>query len=153
MVNYGEVMLRQGIDRDALRRMPLEQQQEQGLRAACTIAQESKGITILDTHACIKTDVGYCPGLPLKVLNALNPKALVLIEASPAQVIERRSRDHSRQRDQESEQEITCHLQLTLDYLAAASILTGALFCRIENGNRAISENIQPLLRLIKSLA
>src|SRR5581483_5910968 len=88
VVNYGEKMLGEaalsGIERDLLRKMKVEEQQEIGFKAAKRIAEERKGITIIDTHACIRTPVGYCPGIPQKILNALNPQALVLVQCLPS---------------------------------------------------------------------
>ncbi len=155
IVNYDEVMLRealfQGFERDFLRKMSIEKQQEIGLAASLKIAQKSQGITIVDTHACIKTPVGYCPVIPLKILNALNPKALVLVQCSPSLLVERRAQDSLRQRDEEELHELALHQELTRAYLAAASTLTGAVLCVVNNDSESITENIQPLVKLIQS--
>ena len=152
IVNYGEMMLqqaaKQGLERDAMRRLPVDQQQEIGVAAAQCIMQQKDSLTIVDTHGCIKTPVGYCPGIPLKILNILNPTALVCIQASPSVIIERRLRDGSRRRDEEDLAELTLHQELTKDYLVAASMLTGAVLCMINNDKEIVSENIDPLLKL-----
>lgn len=155
IVNYGEVMLReaalQGFERDFLRKMSNEKQQEIGLVASRKIAEKSQGITIVDIPACIKTPVGYYPGIPLKILNALNPKALVLVQCSPSSIVERRARDGLRQRDEEELHELALHQEFTRAYLAAASILTGAVLCIVDNESESLTENIQPLVKLIQS--
>jgi adenylate kinase len=56
IVNYGEVMLReaafQGLDRDTLRHLPIEKQQEIGLAASHKIAQANHHLTIsIHMHA------------------------------------------------------------------------------------------------------
>lgn len=156
IVNYGEVMLKeaalQGLERDALRKLPVDKQQEIGLAACQRIAKEDKKLTIVDTHACIKTPVGYCPGIPLKVLNALNPKGLVLVQASPSIIVERRAKDSQRKRDDEDLNELSLHQELTRNYLVAASTLTGAVLCIVNNDSENLSNNIQPLVQFINEI-
>lgn len=156
VVNYGEKMLQEaalmGTDRDTLRKMAVDKQQEIGLAAAVRIAKEVKGLTIVDTHASIKTEVGYCPGIPLKVLNALHPKALAMIQCAPQVIMERRSKDKSRLRDEENKEELSLHQELTQQYLVAASMVTGAFLCMIQNQSQDIKKNINPLIKLIQSL-
>ena len=76
IVNYGDKMLEaanaQGLTRDMLRKMPISAQQEIGIRAAKQIMQGKDEITIIDTHALIKTEVGFCPGPPKEVLKTLS---------------------------------------------------------------------------------
>lgn len=156
IVNYGDVMLEaganQGLDRDALRRLPIDKQQEVGLAAAQKIAQRGgQGVTIVDTHAFIRTPMGYIPGIPLKVLNALSPKGLVFLQTSPSIIVERRQRDPSRKRDQESLEELALHQELTRDLLVSASMFTGAVLCIVNNDGKNISDNIQPLVNFIGS--
>jgi adenylate kinase len=150
IVNYGEVMLqqaaKQGLERDCLRRLPVKQQQEMGLAAAQCIVEQSDSLTI-------KTPVGYCPGIPLEILNILNPKALVFIQTSPQRIMERRLRDGSRQRDEENLTELTLHQELTKNYLITASALTGAALCMINNDEEKLSQNIDPLVNLIHSIS
>lgn len=157
IVNYGEVMLKeatlQGLDRDSLRKLPIEEQQEIGLAASHKISQQSHGLTIVDTHACINTPVGYCPGIPLKILNALNPKALVLVQSSPSIIMNRRVRDSFRNRDEEDLNQLILHQELTRGYLVSASTLTGAVLCLINNDSEMILENIRPLVKLVESLS
>lgn len=154
IVNYGEVMLQeaalQGLERDTLRHLPVEDQQEIGYKACCKIA-ENHNFTIVDTHACIKTPAGYCPGLPLKILNALNPKGLILIESSPSIIIERRQKDKLRKRDEEDLIELAKHQELSRSYLVSASVLTGAILSIINNDSENISENLQPLIKFIET--
>jgi adenylate kinase len=135
-----------------LRSLPIEKQQEIGIAASHKIAQRKHPLTIVDTHACIKTPVGYCPGIPLKILNALNPKGLILVESSPSIILERRQKDNSRKRDKERLSDLTLHQELTRSFLASASVLTGAVLCVVNNDSEKISENIEPLVKLIESI-
>lgn len=157
VVSYAEMMLKQasirGIHRDALRQMPIQKQAEIGLSAAVEIEEEAQGVTVVDTHGCIKTPFGYCPGLPLKVLNALNPQGLVMVQCDPELILKRRQQDSSRQRDQDGVSELALHQELTRAYLAAASVMTGAPLCIVNNDGQEISENIKVVVKLIESLS
>ena len=156
IVNYGDVMLEegagQGFDRDALRRLPIEKQQEIGLEAAHKIARNSgRGITIVDTHAFVRTPMGYIPGIPHKVLDALKPRGLIFLQTSPSIIIERREGDKSRKRDEETMDEIALHQELTRSLLVSASMVTGAMLCVVNNDGDNISENIRPLVKFLQS--
>lgn len=157
VVNYGDKMLEEasaeGLTRDMLRKMPISSQQEIGIRAAKRIMQGKNEMTIVDTHALIKTEVGFCPGLPKEVLKVLSPKALAWIECPPSLILQRRKSDPSRTRDNETEEELTIHQELTRSYLAACSMETGALLCKIMSRDLSIEKNCQPFIRLIEQLS
>lgn len=154
-INYGDVMLQeaaaQHISRDALRKLPFSKQQEIGLSAAKTIATQTKGILLIDTHAMIKTPTGFCPGIPQKILQILHPHAIVAIESDPAIIHERRHRDNSRSRDRETIEEIAHHQALNRAFLAACSALTGSLLIFINN-NTSPHEAAHPLIQTIKNI-
>lgn len=153
VVNYGDKMLEvassAGITRDMLRKLPLSTQQEIGIKAAKMLIQQREQIAIIDTHALIRTGIGFCPGLPKEVLQILSPKALVWVECKPSLILQRRMNDPSRMRDEETEQEISLHQELVRSYLAACSMETGALLCNLLNNDPSIENNCQPLIRLI----
>lgn len=158
VVNYGDKMLESaadaGIDRDSLRKMPFNEQQQIGIQAARKIMrQETDGIVLIDTHALIQTNTGYCPGLPLQVLGILSPTAYVLVESSPNLILERRLQDRGRARDEETKEQLHMHQDLTRSFITACCMHTGSLFCYIQNNAPTIQENVQPLLRLLQSIA
>lgn len=153
VVNYGDKMLEEaaliGLTRDQMRKMPLAEQQEIGVRAARKIMQEKGEVVIVDTHALIRTQIGFCPGLPKQVLQILCPKALVWIECPPSLILKRRRNDPSRVRDEETEEEIQLHQELVRAYLAACAMETGALLCKLQNSDSSVEKNCQPLVQLI----
>ena len=137
IVNYGDEMLEiaagQNIERDAIRKLPVPEQQAIGLLAAQKIKGRLKGITLIDTHALIKTPGGYFPGISDDILRALGPDAIVIVE-SPAEVIlERRKKDKSRSRDTDTLQEIEYHQNLCRMYVTACSAIIGAVLIPIQN--------------------
>ncbi len=160
VVNYGDKMLEEaiseGITRDLLRKMPIQEQQKIGIKAAKKIIEQKdkkNRITIIDTHALIRTKTGYCPGLPLEVLKILSPRACVWIECSPSIILQRRKQDHSRMRDEEAEEELSIHQELTRSFLTACSMFTGAILCRVHNDTPSIGQNALVLIQLIETIA
>jgi adenylate kinase len=157
VVNYGDKMLEEaqgvGITRDLLRKMPFKEQQQIGIKAAKKMVQEkSDQPLMIDTHALIRTSAGYCPGLPLEVLEILVPKACVWVECHPRIILQRRAQDPARHRDEETEEELLMHQELTRAFLTACSMHTGSLLCHVQNSGSSISQNAQPLIHLIRSL-
>lgn len=158
VVNYGDKMLEEaaleGITRDCLRKMPFPDQQQIGIQAAKKIMRHPTDQTaIIDTHALIRTKVGYCPGLPLEVLEILAPSAYAWVECAPSLILQRRAQDHRvRTRDEETEEELALHQELTRSFLSACCMYTGSLLCRIQNNTPSIQENALPLIRLVQSL-
>jgi len=158
VVNYGDKMLEEaaveGITRDLLRKMSFEDQQQIGIKAARKIAEmETDRTAIIDTHALIRTPAGFCPGLPLEVLEILSPKACAWIECLPSIILQRRARDPARMRDEETEEELALHQELTRSFLTACCMYSGSLLCRIQNNTPSIQQNALPLIRLIQSLS
>ena len=157
VVNYGDKMLEvaafQKIDRDLIRKQPVEVQKKLGIAAAKKIIAETQGITVVDTHALVKTGYGYCPGLPREILDILAPTACALVECDPSIIMQRRARDNAeRIRDMESEEEVLRHQDLSRQYLCACCAMTGALFCCINNSSGSPAQNAVPLLNLIESM-
>lgn len=110
VINYGDMMLKeasaQNIDKDALRKLPLVQQQEIGIQAAKKMSVSLPEVVCIDTHAMIKTPYGYCPGIPKAVIDILNPNVIGMIECSAALIHERRKHDNTRKRDNENIEQI-----------------------------------------------
>lgn len=155
VINYGEMMLREAslrhIDKDTLRKLPLADQQKIGIKAAQKMAKELSGIICIDTHATIKTPLGYCPGIPETVLRILRPQAIGMIECSAALIHQRRQRNGSRNRDKESIEEIEYHQQISRAFLLACSAISGALYVPVHNQGEP-SAAARELARLIHSL-
>jgi adenylate kinase len=155
VVNYGNKMLEAAevSDRDLLRKMPTDKQRSIGISAAQGMVKEYKGTTIVDTHALVRTEFGYCPGLPKEVLEILSPKICAIVECAPSVILQRRTHDEGiRKRDVESEEKLSLHQKLSHSYLTACCMITGALFCQIDNSSPHIQENAALLINAIKSM-
>lgn len=159
MINYGSVMVeltqKRGIPlhRDELRKPKLSLQRDLQAEAAKTISQqvaEAEGDVIVDTHMSIKTLGGYWAGLPLHVLQILNPDAFVLVEAEPAEVLFRRPKDVTRRRDEVLENEIEEELFFSRLVAAVCSVLTGAPTKTVKNPNGKLVEAAKETLKLLE---
>ncbi|RLF43254.1 MAG: adenylate kinase [Thermoplasmata archaeon] len=138
-VTYGTVMFeiakKMGVKaRDEIRKLPAEKQREIQKKAAEEISR--MGDVIVDTHCTIKTKEGYLPGLPYEVLKKLNPKLIILVEASEEEIIERRAKDKDiRDRDVEGIEEIKEHQLMNKIAAMTYAALTGATVKIVKNND------------------
>lgn len=154
VINYGDIMLTeaslQRIDKDTLRKLPLSQQQKIGVEAAKKMATHMPKIACIDTHAMIKTPFGYCPGIPEEVIEILNPNAIGMIECSASQIHERRKLDKTRNRDNETIEQIEYHQQISRSFLVACTAISNALYVPIRNQGSP-ADAAKQLVSLIQS--
>ncbi|MEM0272027.1 MAG: adenylate kinase [Thermoprotei archaeon] len=139
--NYGDVMLEIARtngwvrDRDDIRKLPLDKQlllQERAAEKLFNLA--SRGNVVVDTHALITTKNGFLPGLPRWVIETLRPDVIVLIEASPEEIIRRRMNDTKRVRDDQSTvQEIELFLELNRSAAISSAVFVGASVLIVKN--------------------
>lgn len=145
IVTYGTLMFEEaqklGVkNRDEMRRLPVEQQRRLQEMAAKRIADMNDDVVIVDTHLFISTLEGYYPGLPMRLLTIMNPTNLVMVAADPQEITDRRKNDPTRQRDETSPQAIKNDLDISKMMLASCSILTGAPFAVVLNGDGKVDE-------------
>jgi len=140
VINFGDFMLaaarRLGLaeDRDELRtKISIDQSQSMQRKVARLISKkiwELGGDVIIETHCAVRSAAGYFPGLPYEVIRALKPSAIVVREADPMKIIERRNRDRKTgvrvKRDDEDEESIRLHQELNRAFAAAYSAISGA---------------------------
>src|SRR6266487_3817774 len=106
IINFGNVMnelfKKRGktIHRDHMRREEISIQARIQQQAARVISKTpGNSALVVDTHMFVKTTEGIWPGTPWKVLEALDPEMIILIEADPEEVARRRAADSTRYRD------------------------------------------------------
>jgi adenylate kinase len=153
-VTFGTVMIdiaeETGLvkDRDEMRKLTLEQQKELQIQTAEKISQMKN--VIVDTHCTVKTPQGYLPGLPEWVIKKLNPTAIVLVEADPEEIYNRRAKDTSRNRDPDPKEKIAEHQQINRAAAMAYAALSGATVKIVFNHDNAIDDAVKeaaPVLR------
>ncbi len=153
-VTFGSVMIdiakEMGLvkDRDEMRKLTLDQQKDLQIRSAEKVA--SMGDVILDTHCTVKTPKGYMPGLPEWVLKKLKPTAIVIVEADPDEIFNRRAKDATRNRDPDSEEEIAEHQQINRSAAMSYATLTGATVKIVFNHDDAIDEAVKQAEPVVK---
>ena len=158
--NYGKAMLaaagRAEIDRDRMRYLSTDEQVALGISAAELVLERAIDSTsstiIVDTHALVKSPLGYVPGLPLSILQVLKPKVICVVEAAPEFVCRCRESDQQRFREQVSIREIERHQELTRQFAVSCTMISGSVLHFIENDGQAPEEMAKPLVQLIQQL-
>lgn len=160
IVNYGTIMLEQlrrrrpGCHRDMIRKLPLDVQRSLQERTVKEIVAQAGGVEYLlvDTHAVVKTPTGYLPGLPVHVLRGLRPDLLVLIEALPRDIAQRRAADATRMRDVEPEDGIREELELSRAAAVTCSTVVGVPLKIVMNKSGGQDEAAMEILRALTGL-
>jgi len=135
-------------DRDEMRKLTLEQQKELQIKTAEKVAKIDN--VIVDTHCTVKTPKGYMPGLPEWVIKKLNPTAIVVVEADPEEIYNRRSKDITRNRDPDSKEKIAEHQQMNRAAAMTYATLSGATVKIIFNHDNAIEDAVKDVAPVLK---
>jgi len=153
-VTFGTVMIdiakELGLvkDRDEMRKLTLDQQKQLQIKTAEKVGNMKN--VILDTHCTVKTPKGYMPGLPEWVLRKLNPTAIVIVEADPQEIFNRRAKDTTRNRDPDSVEKIAEHQMINRAAAMAYATLTGATVKIVFNHDNALDTAVkeaEPVIR------
>ncbi len=155
VVTFGTLMLDQGVrlkwikHRDQLRELPVEKQRRLQTVTATAISRMKEETVLVDTHLFIKTNEGYWPGLPFPVVRAMKPTHLVLVEATPEEIMERRATDRGRYRDEASRDALLKEMSLAREFLVVSSTLTGAPMTIVSNGGGRVGQVAGGLAKMI----
>ncbi|PNX45748.1 MAG: adenylate kinase [Thermoplasmata archaeon M8B2D] len=135
-------------DRDEMRKLSLDQQKKLQIKSAEKVAK--MGNIILDTHCTIKTPKGYMPGLPEWVVKRINPIAIVIVEANPEEIYNRRANDPSRMRDPDTKEQIDEHQQINRATAMAYAALTGATVKIVFNHDNKLDDAVKQASPVLK---
>ena len=159
VVNFGTVMngimreLGKEMHRDDMRQQGIETQKKaQELAAGEIVTHSTQGTTIVDTHMFVRTGSGLWAGLPQNVLQKLTPRLLVLVEADPQQIAERRRTDTDRKREHALAEEINFDLEWSRATAAASAIITGSPVKVIRNDTGRQKQAALELFQTIQSV-
>jgi len=153
-VTFGTVMseiaIKTGLvkDRDEMRKLTLTQQKQLQIDSAEEVA--NMGNVILDTHCTVKTPKGYMPGLPEWVIKKINPTAIVLVEADPEEIFNRRANDPTRNRDPDTKEQIHEHQQINRAAAMAYAALSGSTVKIVFNHDDAIDDAVKQASPVLK---
>ena len=154
VVVFGSVMLSEAkkmgiVDRDQIRKLSLSGQQNLQNLAADYICSVKEELVIVDTHLFIRTSSGFFPGIPQNVIQKLKPRNLVLITATPEEILARRAKDESRNRDLVSIEEIKKELGLAISMISTISILSGSAFEIVDNHQGSSEDTASFIARIL----
>jgi len=135
-------------DRDEMRKLTLDQQKQLQIKTAEKVGKMKN--VIVDTHCTVKTPQGYMPGLPEWVLKKLNPTAIVIVEADPEEIYNRRAKDTTRNRDPDSVEKIAEHQMINRAAAMAYATLTGATVKIVFNHDNALDAAVKEAEPVIK---
>jgi adenylate kinase len=151
----GELYKKSHVDlhRDELRSQPINMQKKMQEKTARVMAKKVKsGILLIDTHMFIRTRSGFWPGLPSQVLSILKPLLLVLVEASPENIVKRREGDPTRIRDRVTMYDVMSDLDWARACASSCATETGAPVKIIMNEPGKQREAAQQLFESIREL-
>jgi adenylate kinase len=154
VVVFGSVMLSEAkktgiVDRDQIRKLSLAGQQNLQNLAADYICSVKEDLVIVDTHLFIRTSSGFFPGIPQNVVQKLKPRNLILITATPEEILARRAKDESRNRDMVSIEEIKKELGLAISMISTISILSGSAFEIVDNHHGSSDDTASFIARIL----
>ena len=154
LVVFGSVMLSEAkkmgiVDRDQIRKLSLAGQQNLQNLAADYICSVKEDLVIVDTHLFIRTSSGFFPGIPQNVIQKLKPRNLILITATPEEILARRAKDESRNRDMVSIEEIKKELGLAISMISTISILSGSAFEIVDNHQGSSEDTASFIARIL----
>ena len=165
VLNYGDYMFKalskKGIvkSRDEVRRLSIRTQLEHQELAAELLINDAKaklkndGVLIVDTHAVIKTSIGYWPGLPSHVIYKLKPDLIAIVEAPVKDIIARQLKDTTRYRKDLARAELVDELlKLTRYFAIASATLVGASVAIIKNFEGKANEAAEELVKIVRTL-
>ena len=153
LVIYGTVMFEEakkiGVkSRDEMRELDLKVQKKIQKKAAEIISKIEN--VVVDTHCSVKTKKGYMPGLPKWVLESLNPDVFVLIEASEKEIKGRRENDETRNRDDESIEEIKFHQEINRSFAASYAAYSGCSVATVTNSDGKVDEASEAFKKILE---
>ena len=154
IAEFGKIMFDQARlmsvhNTDQLRRLSIEQQKTLQEMAANSVNSLGNDVVLVDTHLFISTDNGFYPGMPIKLLNIINPTHLILITATAKEIQSRRERDNSRERDLISIDRIESDLRLSESMISTSSIITGCPFYIIQNNTDQVERATDAIFKII----
>jgi adenylate kinase len=156
--NFGTIMLKLGIkrnivkDRDAIRKLDIGLQKELQLLTAVEIQEINANLLVVDTHCTVKTPAGFFPGFPKSVLEQLDPDAIIIVEADPHEIAERRNKDKGRDRDIESPAMVEEHQQMNRIAAMSYGTTLGIPVLIVKNPAGGADKAAKKIAQIIKTL-
>ncbi len=137
--NFGDLMLEvlkesgESTDRDSMKFFDIEKTKMLQEKVADKISSMT-GLVIVDTHMALESPYGFIPGITNAFLDRLKIRQIVIIEARPEDILERRGFDKGkRKRFPENERDISIQLDLDRAMASYLAVKLGVPIKIIEN--------------------
>jgi adenylate kinase len=157
IINFGNVMNElfkksgKSIHRDHMRKEDISLQSKIQQQAARMISKTmGSSALVVDTHMFVKTADGIWPGTPRKVLEALDPDMIILIEADAEEIAQRRSTDATRYRDGGNIEDARSDLQWSRYMASANAVWAGVPIQIVHNRDGQQRQTAIDLLEIIQ---
>jgi adenylate kinase len=157
IINFGSIMNElfkksgKTIHRDHMRREDITLQSRIQQEAARIISRTRGGsAVVVDTHMFVKTADGIWPGTPRKVLEALDPNMIILIEADAEEIAQRRATDATRYRDGGNVEDAKADLQWSRYMASSNAVLAGVPIQIVHNRDGQQRQTAIDLLEIIQ---
>ena len=153
--SFGTIMFEEaqknGIkNRDDLRKLSMEEQQNLQKKAAEKIAKLEDDLVIIDTHTFINTSAGFYPGLPNNVLEIIKPSNFISVYARPEEIYNRRMKDTTRQRDVVSIDNIKKEMAISDAMLSSCAVFSGSPMKPVFNTEGKVEEAANTVISAIE---
>jgi len=153
--SFGTIMFEEGQkngikNRDDLRNLSREEQQNLQKKAAQKIAKLEDDLVIIDTHTFIITKAGFYPGLPNKVLEIIKPSHFISVYARPEEIYNRRMKDTSRHRDIVSIDNIKKEMAISDAMLSSCAVFSGSPMKPVFNTEGKVEEAANAVISAIE---
>ena len=137
-------------NRDDLRKLSMEEQQNLQKKAAQKIAKLEDDLVIIDTHTFINTNAGFYPGLPHNVLEIIKPSNFISVYARPEDIYNRRMKDTTRQRDIVSIDNIKKEMAISDAMLSSCAVFSGSPMKPVLNTEGKVEEAANTVISAIE---
>lgn len=137
-------------NRDDLRKLSMEEQQNLQKKAAQKIAKLEDDLVIIDTHTFISTNAGFYPGLPHNVLEIIKPSNFISVYARPEDIYNRRMKDTTRQRDIVSIDNIKKEMAISDAMLSSCAVFSGSPMKPVLNTEGKVEEAANTVISAIE---
>lgn len=155
VVNFGRTMVEEALRQELA--TDLETLRAQDMRTyrrvmldACDVIAAGDEKTVLDSRCLVASSRGYLPGLPAEILLNLAPRALVLVEGHPTEILARREKTTDKPwYGKQGEDEVARQQDFARSYAVAASFACGSPLCVLVNRDGAQHDTTQRLVRAL----
>ncbi len=153
--SFGSIMFEEAQkngmkNRDDLRKLSMDEQQNLQKKAAQKIAKLEDDLVIIDTHTFINTHAGFYPGLPNYILEIIKPSNFISVYARPEDIYNRRMKDTTRQRDLVSIDNIKKEMAISDAMLSSCAVFSGSPMKPVFNTEGKVEEAANTVISAIE---